>query len=519
MAHAGGLVIIHVDGLSYRYLQRALAEGRMPFTQQLMRREGYEASRWRCGSPSTTPYVQAGLMFGDNRQIPSFRWWDKEAERLIVFGGLSTFKYVSEKYFQGSAPLLANGAAIATCYTGEAVETYRLSYLQRERLRRGDTPTKHHSVRYTIQHMAASWVMNPGHILDMARVGIVQVWKAYHRHRRTRKRGTRTAAKYLVAHVLEEIFLQQMTRHATIQAMRENYPIIYSAFYSYDGIAHALGPENPFSSRGLVSIDRAIERIARQRTQQERHYELLILSDHGQSETVPYTELYERSLGQQLSEWLPTYAVREFNGKVFIPPQTAEGRVVVTYSGGVAHIYFPDLPGRLDLAAVSEQFPGLVEKVAAAPGIEFVMMRDGTRDLLITPSERFDLTGDGASPEKVNGLLERFDQPDIIARQLRKLNSFERSGDLIVFGASVSGCQINFENQIGGHGSIGGEQQFPFLLAKPEWGMDAERVTDACELYPQLVRLRDGLVNAPQAISSAKDNVHATPVWTQAASG
>jgi predicted AlkP superfamily pyrophosphatase or phosphodiesterase len=519
MAHPGGLVIIHVDGLAYHYLQQALAEGRMPFTQQLIRREGYEAARWRCGIPSTTPYIQAGLMFGDNRQIPSFRWWDKEAGRLIVFGGLSSFKYVSDKYFQGTAPLLANGAAIATCYTAEAVETYRLSYLQRERLRLSDVPTKHPSARYTIQHMAASWVMNPGHVLDMLRVGIVQIWKAYHRHRRTVQRGSRSAVKYLVTSVLEEIFLHQMTRHATIQAMRENYPIIYSAFYSYDGIAHALGPESPFSMRGLVSIDRAIERIARQRTQQERHYELLLLSDHGQTETIPYVERYERSVGQRLSEWLPSYEVREFNGKEFIPPQPAEGRVVVTYSGGLAHIYFPDLPGRLDLQAVSERFPGLVEKVAAAPGIEFVMMRDGTRDLLITPSERIELTGTEGMPEKACSLLQKFDQPDILARQLQNLNSFERSGDLIVFGAYDSECQINFENQIGGHGSIGGEQLFPFLLSKPEWGMDAERVADACDLYPQLVRLRDRLVNAPQAIASAQDNLDATPVWTQAASG
>ena len=147
------------------------------------------------------------------------------------------------------------------------------------------------------------------------------------------------------------------------------------------------------------------------------------------------------------------------------------------------------------------------------------MMRDGTRDLLITPTERIELGGAGSSPEKVHSVLEKFDQPDIIARQLQKLNSFERSGDLIAFGAYGSGSQINFENQIGGHGSFGGEQLFPFVLAKPDWGIDVERVTDACDLYPQLVRLRDRLLNAPQPIPSAKDDMHATPVWTQAASG
>ena len=54
-----------------------------------------------------------------------------------------------------------------------------------------------------------------------------------------------------------------------------------------------------------------------------------------------------------------------------------------------------------------------------------------------------------------------------------------------------------FENQIGGHGSLGGEQLFPFLLAKREWGFDTSQVSDACDLYPQLKRLRDRLVRVP----------------------
>jgi hypothetical protein len=40
---------------------------------------------------------------------------------------------------------------------------------------------------------------------------------------------------------------------------------------------------------------------------------------------------------------------------------------------------------------------------------------------------------------------------------------------------------------------------FPFILAKPEWGIDAGQITDACQLYPQLRGLRDGLLRVPQA--------------------
>ncbi|MEA2656759.1 MAG: hypothetical protein QOI23_2124, partial [Chloroflexota bacterium] len=77
--------------------------------------------------------------------------------------------------------------------------------------------------------------------------------------------------------------------------------------------------------------------------------------------------------------------------------------------------------------------------------------------------------------------------------QLSRLNSFHMSGDLVVFGAFKDGRQVNFENQAGGHGSIGGEQAHPFILAKRTWGVDTSAVRGAHELHPILSRLRDSL--------------------------
>ncbi len=88
-------------------------------------------------------------------------------------------------------------------------------------------------------------------------------------------------------------------------------------------------------------------------------------------------------------------------------------------------------------------------------------------------------------------LLERFDSPDVLARQLIRLNSFERCGDLVVFGAYDGQTQVNFEHQVGGHGSIGGDQLHPFVLARRVWGFDTTPVTNASELHPMLVALRD----------------------------
>jgi hypothetical protein len=89
--------------------------------------------------------------------------------------------------------------------------------------------------------------------------------------------------------------------------------------------------------------------------------------------------------------------------------------------------------------------------------------------------------------------LAKFDDPDILLSQLSRLNSFHMSGDLVVFGAFKDGRQVNFENQAGGHGSIGGEQAHPFVLAKRAWGLDTSAVQGAHQLHPILSGLRDRL--------------------------
>ena len=67
-----GLVMMEIDGLSYWHLQKALKDGVLPTLSEMMRDEGYVLSRTDCGLPSQTSSCQAGIMFGDNYDIPAF---------------------------------------------------------------------------------------------------------------------------------------------------------------------------------------------------------------------------------------------------------------------------------------------------------------------------------------------------------------------------------------------------------------------------------------------------------------
>lgn len=489
MTKRKGLVIVHIDGLGYDYLNEAIKQGRMHFVSELLEKEGYEILRYRSGLPSTTPFVQAGILYGDNFDIPSFRWWDKQSGLYVSFGGRSTFDRVAHKYFHNCEPLTAGGASIATCYPTSAAATYRLAYREHGR-----------SVSlepFTYRDVIKNWFLNPINLLDWVRRGLWQIWKANYEYWRARLRGQPAAKMYVISDMLEEILLHQLTRFAVVEAMESKYPVIYGAFYAYDETAHAFGPGSDYAFRVLRHVDHTIRRVAERRRHDgpdARDYELVILSDHGQIDTVPFEQKYGHRLADLFAGWLPTYEVEEFKGKKITPRQAIDGHIVLTYSGGLGHLYFRDLCWRLQYDEVEERFPGLVKQVAMTPGIGLVLMRDGANDLLITKEDQIRINPSRGLPRAARELLGRFDEPEIVAQELNKLNSFNRSGDMIIFGDYLDHHQINFETQVGGHGSLGGQQQFPFIMVKRDWKFDTADVTCATDLYPMLRRLRDRLV-------------------------
>ena len=73
-----GLMMLEIDGLSYWHIKKALDDGLLPTLQEMSEKDGYLLFRTDCGLPSMTSACQAGIMFGDNSDIPAYRWYDKE---------------------------------------------------------------------------------------------------------------------------------------------------------------------------------------------------------------------------------------------------------------------------------------------------------------------------------------------------------------------------------------------------------------------------------------------------------
>ena len=325
------LVVLHLDGVGHRFLTRAVEDGRMPAVARLIAEEGYEALPYRCGIPSTTPFCQAGILYGDNAEIPSYRWWDKQAGLLVSFGMGSSFKKVAHRYFQGRRPLTEGGAVIGSCYPAGAKDTFGLAYRERDY---SGSPGSHSALS-----VIAPFLANPIRVADWLRHGAWAVAATTAMAVRASLGGRAPARAYVVSDLLEEIFLHHVARYAVTRAMDRGFPTIYAGFYAYDETAHGFGPEDPYCYRMLEEIDDTVGEIAGRRRGRDGNaseYELVVLSDHGQVETVAFNGPAGRTLGEIVAEHLPTHEVAEYKGQVRQPKGDAlDGHVALTYSGGL----------------------------------------------------------------------------------------------------------------------------------------------------------------------------------------
>jgi Type I phosphodiesterase / nucleotide pyrophosphatase len=461
------LAILHIDGLSADALEKALAAGHMKRLRQLIRDRDYEIHRYRCGLPSTTPFAQAGILYGDNSEIPSFRWWDRERRVVVQFGAGSTFKKVADKYFAGCTPLTKDGACIAACYPAGAADDFGISYHDRTY---GQDEGSRSAATVLVPYLA-----NPLHLGDWVWQTAAVAVRTTRDYFTSRSEGRHPARQYVTTDVVEEIFVHHLTRYAVQKAMREGYSPIYAGFYAYDETAHAFGPNDPSAVRVLSHVDHTIAKIAS--TGERLGYELVVLSDHGQVDTVPF------DLGAEVARLAPGVQVETVKGTTHgAPDDEATARIRITGSGGLAHLYLLERARRADFSEVEQ----LACRVSQLREVGLVMARAGDSDVFLHG-------GSVVEGSRLRDVLAGYDDAEILHAQLARLNSFANCGDIVVFGAFIDGKQVNFERQAGGHGSIGGDQLHPFVLARKELGLDLSGVTGAHRLHPVLSDLRERL--------------------------
>ena len=157
--------------------------------------------------------------------------------------------------------------------------------------------------------------------------------------------------------------------------------------------------------------------------------------------------------------------------------------LVVCPSGNLALIYFPRLPGRVSLERIEATWPGLVGALADHPGIGLLMVRSEAEGTLVYgPDGARQLDGDdvdGTDPLAPFGRHAR--------TGLRRVDGMADCGDLVVISRFDTETDevAAFEELIGSHGGLGGDQTKPFILHPTEWKVEGP-IIGAEDVYRQL---------------------------------
>jgi hypothetical protein len=77
-----GTLIVQIDGLAEAILRDEIETGGLPTLAWLLDQGSHRLARWECDVRSMTSSGQSGILYGNNANIPAFRWYEKSSGRL-----------------------------------------------------------------------------------------------------------------------------------------------------------------------------------------------------------------------------------------------------------------------------------------------------------------------------------------------------------------------------------------------------------------------------------------------------
>ena len=521
-----GLVMLEIDGLSYWHIEKAIDEGWMPTLKEMIDQEGYKISRVDCGTPATTPACQAGILLGNNHDIPAFRWLDKDQNRLMV--GNNVAEEIEPQLSNGLG-LVRDGSSIGNMFSGDA----KKSILTFSKLRTGSEEDKKNRADDIYLLMINPYFFMRTLVLFFADV-IQELWQAWRQKvKNVQPRLNRLHNGYPFLRAATNVFLRDVSAYLIILDIIRGVPAIYTTFAGYDEVAHHSGPWTSDAYKTLRQFDRTIARIRQViKEKASRPYELLLLSDHGQSFGATFEQRYgmsileyiqsllphgtdavqtgggddgslsvvammgeldnirERSMGGRAGRALVDRTQRIMQRNVDRQPSYQEvkpANVTVCHSGNLAQVYFDVFPRKVSLNELNAAYPSMVDTLVDHEGVGFVVAYDeGVPYVFGENGVRNLYTGDVTGQDP----LFPFGDVDLRARQMKRVADFPHAGDLIINSTLYpDGTVAALEELIGNHGGLGGEQTDAFIFHPDD--MEVPETSNSADIFSILDTRRD----------------------------
>jgi len=516
-----GILFLEIDGLARPILEKALKEGFMPTLQDWLERGSHVITGWETDTSSQTSASQAGILHGDNSNIPAFRWYDKSSGQIIASSNSKILPSIEKERSNGNGLLSDDGASRGNLFTGDAKYVMATASAIRDR-------EKFHTSEFQ------AYFANP---YNTSRTMFLFLWDII-----LEKRQYRAARKNNVRPILEKdhrggaypliraamtVLMRELNIYTLIGDIFAGRPSAYATFVGYDEIAHHSGILDPGAFDILKKLDQQFHRLESTLAQAPRPYHLVILSDHGQTGGATFKQRYVFSLEEFVQQLMTEQfavgsapAVSEgwghlnnfltdtihnddsgvskglarvfknqtVDGEVMLGPERQaairqasqnggeEGKpaVVALASGNLGLISFTDVPHRLTLEEINTTFPAVIPGLVNHEGIGFIMVRSQEHGpMVISANGAYYLQDDRFEGENPLALFG----PNAPAH-LRRTDSFPNCPDILVNSfydpEKNEGCA--FEELIGFHGGLGGTQTSPFLLHPAELEVEGDLI-------------------------------------------
>ena len=467
-----GIIYLEIDGLARPVLQRAMRDGHAPEMARWVASGSHTLSEWETDLSSQTGASQAGLLLGSNADIPAFRWVEKDTGRIMTCSAPADCALIEERHSSGHGLLARGGASRSNLLSGDADQ-----------------------VILTVSRMEAEKKANPGYrayladgynvtrtfVLFFYEVVLELVAAARQKRRDVRPRGHRSLS-YAFMRAGLSVFVRDFTVYSILSDMMMGVPAVYACFAGYDEVAHHSGLERQDALDVLRKLDQQFGRIERARRYAARPYEIVVLSDHGQTQGATFKqrngygldELVQRSLRGAAVEDLGSgdendtavsKAVREATGrkqKDVDKHQVGDRKVVVMGSGNLGLIYLMDEPRRLTMEEIDERHPDLLPALRSHAHVGWLLLRSEEHGAVALGAGGVNYLSEG----RVEGDDPLAGFSSTAAAHLLRTDGFGYVADIMVnsfYDEQLDeGCA--FEELISFHGGMGGPQTRPFIL-------------------------------------------------------
>ena len=515
-----GFIFLEIDGLGEAILRQAIKDGYMPTLQRWLDQGTHHLVGWETDFSSQTGAMQTGILLGNNDEVPAYRWWDRANQRIIMSGDPRDAMKLERNLTTGNGLLTKGGASRGNMFSGDATESIlTMSTVLNRRRGRGPGFYFYLFTPYVVVRLIA-------HFVKEVLKEWVERWQQ--KHRKDKYIISARNPLYAFFRGFMGPLMQDLATYAIIGDVLRGVPAIYGLYAGYDDLSHFAGMKSPEAFKVLHETDRYFARIERATTYAPRPYNIIVLSDHGQSLGPTFESAYgvnletlvdaliagegdvyvaqgtdetwnklHVALTESIQDDTRTARVlrRMFRSRtkddiVQVAPESenddiARGKkVVVVGSGCAGLIYFTGISERMTYEQILEAYPALLLGLVKHPGIGFALVESSENGPMVLGKEGIHFLTDS----KVEGEdpLQPFG-PNA-AKHLKRENGFSGCPDILVNTTYDPQTEElpGFENQVSHHGGLGGPQCHPFLLHPASLPVGDKPIVTAVSLHKLL---------------------------------